>query len=51
MSKMRQFVLTASLLAFTVLSTSGAVGAAGFDQFIVFGDSTLDTGYFVYHKS
>ena len=51
MSKMRQFVLTASLLAFTVLSTSGTVGAAGFDQFIVFGDSTLDTGYFVYHKS
>ena len=52
MPKMKQFVLMAALLAFTVaLSTPGAAGAAGFNQFIGFGDSTLDTGYFRYHTA
>jgi outer membrane lipase/esterase len=41
----------AALLSFTALSTPGAAGAAGFDQFIAFGDSTLDTGYFRYTTS
>jgi len=41
----------AALLVFTALSIPGAAGAAEFDQFIVFGDSTLDTGYFRYKKS
>jgi outer membrane lipase/esterase len=38
----------AALLALAALSTPGAAGAAGFNQFIAFGDSTLDTGYFAY---
>ena len=40
-----------ALLAFTTLTMPATAGAAGFDQFIVFGDSTLDTGYFRYHSS
>ena len=49
MRKMRQLGVVATLLVLTVLSAPGTAGAAGFDQFIVFGDSTLDTGYFRYH--
>jgi outer membrane lipase/esterase len=48
---MQQLALLAALLALTTLSTPGAASAAGFDQFIAFGDSTLDTGYFAYHLS
>ena len=48
MSKPRRLALLATLLCFSALSMPGAAGAAGFDQFIVFGDSTLDTGYFRY---
>ena len=51
MAKMQQFALTATLLAITALGTPGVAGAAEFNQFIVFGDSTLDTGYFRYHTS
>jgi outer membrane lipase/esterase len=51
MPKMRQLAITATLLATTALSMPGAVGAAEFNQFVVFGDSTLDTGYFRYHTS
>ncbi len=46
---MKRFVLTTALLAFTTLSTSS--GAAEFNQFVGFGDSTLDTGYFAYHTT
>jgi outer membrane lipase/esterase len=38
----------AAWLVFTALSAPGAAGAADFNQFVVFGDSTLDTGYFRY---
>jgi outer membrane lipase/esterase len=48
---MKQFVLTAVLLVFTALSTPVAAGAQGFNQFVGFGDSTLDSGYFRYHTS
>lgn len=51
MRKMHQSALLATLLAFTALSMPGTADAAGFDQFIAFGDSTLDTGYFRYHPS
>jgi outer membrane lipase/esterase len=51
MIRMKLFVLTALLLAFTALSLFGAADAAGFNQFIGFGDSTLDTGYFRYHTT
>jgi outer membrane lipase/esterase len=46
MPKMQQLVLMAALLAFTALCMPCSAGAAGFNQFLIFGDSTLDTGYF-----
>jgi outer membrane lipase/esterase len=39
------------VLALIALSVSSLAGAAVFDQFLAFGDSTLDTGYFRYHSS
>jgi outer membrane lipase/esterase len=51
MPKLRPSALLAALLALTVLNMPGVAGAGGFDQFVVFGDSTLDTGYFRYHTS
>jgi outer membrane lipase/esterase len=52
MRKIPQLALMTALLAFiTILSAPGMAGAAGFDQFFAFGDSTLDTGYFRYHLS
>ena len=50
MAKWRRFVLIAALLAFTPLGTPGAPCAAEFNQFVGFGDSTLDSGYFRYHS-
>ena len=51
MPKMKHVVLLIASLVSTTLSTPGIVQAAGFNQFVVFGDSTLDTGYFRYNKS
>jgi outer membrane lipase/esterase len=51
MSKLPQFAIVAVLLALSTLNAPGAARAAGFDQFVAFGDSTLDTGYFRYHTS
>ena len=51
MPKMQQSALMAALIAVTALSAPSTVGAAGFNQFIVFGDSTLDTGYFAFTPS
>jgi len=48
---MKQFVHAAALFSFITLSAFGVTSAAGFNQFIVFGDSTLDTGYFRYHTT
>ncbi len=55
MSSVRQDVFgrkhcrfAALLLAFTALSLPGAAGAGGLNQFIGFGDSTMDSGYFRY---
>ena len=45
---MRPFDLRAALLVAAVLSTPGVADAAGLDQFIGFGDSTMDSGYFRY---
>ncbi len=39
------------LLAFTMPDTPSVAGAAGFNQFIGFGDSTLDSGYFRYNST
>ena len=51
MLKMKPFVLLAVLLSFTVLGMPSTADAAGFNQFIIFGDSTLDTGYFAFTTS
>ena len=39
-------IVKSALLAATALCGAGAANAAGFDQFIGFGDSTMDSGYF-----
>ena len=51
MDKMKQVFLILTWLTITVLNMLGAACADGFNQFIVFGDSTLDTGYFRYHTT
>ena len=38
------------LSAFLAACTLSALGAQQFNQFVAFGDSTLDTGYFFYHQ-
>jgi len=48
---MRKIAFVAALLSFTTLRMLGAAGAAGFNQFVIFGDSTLDTGYFAFTPS
>jgi outer membrane lipase/esterase len=49
---MKSFILAVALLMLTVaLRMPGVAGAAGFNQFIAFGDSNLDTGYFRYHTT
>ncbi|OQX04553.1 MAG: autotransporter domain-containing esterase [Desulfobulbaceae bacterium A2] len=49
---MKHFTQMVGLMAYAVaLGTPGAASAAGFDQFVGFGDSTLDSGYFRYHSS
>jgi len=45
---MMRFFLVAVWLAF---SAPGAAAAAGFNQFVGFGDSNLDSGYFRYHTT
>ena len=51
MPKMKQFALKAALFMVITLSTSGTSGAAGFNQYIGFGDSTLDSGYWRYNST
>ena len=49
---MKRFVLITALFAFSLLGTHTPAGATGnFNQFIGFGDSTLDSGYFRYAPS
>jgi len=48
---MRQFRAKAALLAATALCVPGAAIAAGLNQFIGFGDSTMDSGYFRYNPT
>ena len=40
--------IRSTLLTATAVCAAGTAGAAGFDQFIGFGDSTMDSGYFRY---
>ncbi len=48
---MRRFGIKATLLAAAALGTPGLAGAAGLDQFVGFGDSTMDSGYFRYNPT
>lgn len=48
---MRQFALSAIFIALITLAIFDTASGAGFNQFIGFGDSNLDTGYFRYHKT
>ncbi len=47
-AKRKRCFLWGALLA---LAAPGAAGAAGFDQFVGFGDSTMDSGYFRYNPT
>lgn len=51
MPTLRQFALSATLISLITIAISGTASAAGFNQFIGFGDSNLDTGYFRYHTT
>jgi len=48
---MKRFILAAAIFTFPALSFFGAASAEGFNQFVGFGDSTLDTGYFRFHTT
>jgi outer membrane lipase/esterase len=48
---MRRFDFKAAVLAIAALGMPGAAGAARLDQFIGFGDSTMDSGYFRYNPT
>ncbi len=47
-SRTARQAIRSALLAATAVCAAGTAGAAGFDQFIGFGDSTMDSGYFRY---
>ncbi len=51
MSRTKPYASAAILLALLAMSIPARGGAAQYNQFIVFGDSTLDTGYFRYTTS
>jgi outer membrane lipase/esterase len=51
MPKMKQLVIMSALLALIALNAPGRVEAGRFNQFIGFGDSTLDSGYFRYNAT
>lgn len=48
---MKRFAPVAALFVVVTLGTLGSAGAAGFNQYVGFGDSTLDSGYFRYHTT
>jgi outer membrane lipase/esterase len=51
MFKTKQLVLITALLVFTALSTPSAARTTRYNQFIGFGDSTYDSGYFRYNTT
>jgi outer membrane lipase/esterase len=51
MSTIKQCTLIYALLMITTLSMPCSVRAAGFNQYIGFGDSTLDSGYWRYNTA
>ena len=48
---MRSFDLKTTLLAAAAVGVAGTADAAGLDQFIGFGDSTMDSGYFRFNPT
>jgi len=48
---MKRFACLLVFLVFSVLGTRDPVGAAGVNQYVGFGDSTLDSGYFRYNTT
>jgi outer membrane lipase/esterase len=48
---MKRFGLGPAFLAAAILNAPGAAGAGGLDQFVGFGDSTMDSGYFLYNST
>ena len=51
MLRVKPFALVALLLALIPLNAPVAAAAAGVNQFVGFGDSNLDSGYFRYHTT
>lgn len=52
MSKLKQVALTVVWLVLTAINTPGPADAKGlFNQYVGFGDSTLDSGYFRYNTT
>ena len=47
----KRLVCFAALLVCIAVSLAGQAGAAGFNQYVGFGDSTLDSGYFRYNTT
>ena len=51
MPKINTLAIFAVLVAFVSFCAPGKAGAKGFNQFAGFGDSTLDSGYFLFHST
>ena len=51
MPKWKPFRLLAALVMLAALSVTGTADAAGFNQYVGFGASTLDSGYFHYNST
>ncbi len=51
MQKEQKISLVAAITAITTFFALSATNASGFNQFIGFGDSTMDSGYFRYHPT
>jgi len=51
MQRTKKIFQITALAAVTSVSTLTAVSASGFNQFVGFGDSTMDSGYFRYHST
>jgi len=50
-SNSKKIFMVAALAAVTSFGTLSASNASGYNQFIGFGDSTMDSGYFRYHPT
>ena len=51
MNQLNRFAAAIAVIGYIAICPSLLAGGKGFNQFIGFGDSTMDTGYFRYHTS